>query len=54
LHLALVKGKDMSIIETPPEDRLPVETYVAEYDDGMIKEAIERGTTTRRADLLRI
>ena len=42
LHLALVKGKDMSIIETPPEDRLPVETYVAEYDDGMIKEAIER------------
>jgi len=42
LHLALVKGKDMSVIETPPEDRLPVETYVAEYDDGMIKEAIER------------
>ena len=42
LHLALVKGKDMSIIESPPEDRLPVETYVAEYEDGMVKEAIER------------
>ena len=42
LHLALVKGKDMSVIESPPEDRLPVETYVAEYDDGMVKEAIER------------
>lgn len=32
----------MSVIESPPEDRLPVETYVAEYDDGMVKEAIER------------
>ncbi|MCH3950604.1 MAG: transcription-repair coupling factor [Acidaminococcus sp.] len=42
LHLALVKGRDMSVIESPPEDRLPVETYVAEYDEGMVKEAIER------------
>ena len=42
LHLALVKGRDMSIIESPPEDRLPVETYVAEYDEGMVKEALER------------
>ena len=32
----------MSLIESPPEDRLPVETYVAEYDEGMIKEALER------------
>lgn len=42
LHLALVKSRDMSIIESPPEDRLPVETYVAEYDDGMVREALER------------
>lgn len=42
LHLALVKGRDMSIIESPPEDRLPVETYVAEYDDGMVRGALER------------
>ncbi|MGE4589757.1 MAG: transcription-repair coupling factor [Acidaminococcaceae bacterium] len=42
LHLALVNGRDMSIIESPPEDRLPVETYVAEYNDAMIKEALER------------
>ena len=42
LHLALVNGRDMSVIESPPEDRLPVETYVSEYNDGMIKEAIER------------
>lgn len=42
LHLALVNGRDMSVIESPPEDRIPVETYVSEYSDGMIKEAIER------------
>lgn len=42
LHLALVNGRDMSVIESPPEDRLPVETYVSEYNDGMIKEALER------------
>ena len=42
LHMALVNGRDMSVIESPPEDRLPVETYVSEYNDGMIKEAIER------------
>lgn len=42
LHLALVNGRDMSIIESPPEDRLPVETYVAEYNEVMIKEALER------------
>lgn len=42
LHLALVNGRDMSVIESPPEERLPVETYVAEYSSGMIKEALER------------
>ena len=41
LHLALVNGRDMSVIESP-EERLPVETYVAEYNPGMIKEALER------------
>lgn len=42
LHMALVNTRDMSVIESPPEDRLPVETYVAEYNEGMIKEALER------------
>lgn len=42
LHMALVSSRDMSVIESPPEDRLPVETYVSEYNDGMIKEALER------------
>ncbi len=42
LHMALISSRDMSVIESPPEDRLPVETYVTEYNDGLIKEAIER------------
>ncbi|MCS1409675.1 MAG: Transcription-repair-coupling factor [Verrucomicrobia subdivision 3 bacterium] len=42
LHLALMGGRDMSVIETPPPDRLPVETIVARYDEGTIVEAIER------------
>ncbi len=42
LHMAMVKARDMSVIEYPPEDRLPVQTYVAEYADGLVKEAIER------------
>ena len=42
LHMALVSGRDMSVIESPPEDRLPIETFVAEYNEGMIKEAVER------------
>ncbi|MEG1413041.1 MAG: transcription-repair coupling factor [Acidaminococcaceae bacterium] len=42
LHMALVSGRDMSVIESPPEERLPVETYVTEYNESMIKEALER------------
>lgn len=42
LHMSLVGARDMSIIETPPEDRLPVETYVVEYDQDIVREAIRR------------
>lgn len=42
LHTALVGSRDMSTIESPPEDRLPVETFVCEYNENMIREAIER------------
>ncbi|HEY8531248.1 MAG TPA: transcription-repair coupling factor, partial [Limnochorda sp.] len=42
LHMALVGVRDMSIIETPPEDRTPVRTYVVEYDPETIREAILR------------
>ncbi|OGW71268.1 MAG: transcription-repair coupling factor [Omnitrophica bacterium GWA2_41_15] len=40
LYMSLMGAKDMSIIETPPQDRLPVEVIVAEYDDNLIKKAI--------------
>lgn len=42
LHMAMVGIRDMSLIETPPEDRLPVETVVAEFDTDLIREAIRR------------
>ena len=42
LHMALVGVRDMSVIETPPEDRYPIQTYVLEYSDTLIREAIIR------------
>ena len=42
LYMSLVGIRDMSVINTPPKMRLPIETYVVEYDDQKVKEAIER------------
>jgi len=42
LHMAMVGLRDVSVIETPPEDRYPVQTYVIEHNDGVIKNALER------------
>lgn len=42
LHMSLSGIKDMSTIEEPPEDRYPVQTYVMEMDDFVIREAIEK------------
>ncbi len=42
LHMSLAGVRDMSIIETPPEERLPIRTLVAEYDETLIREAIIR------------
>jgi transcription-repair coupling factor (superfamily II helicase) len=42
LHMALAGIRDMSIIRTPPEARLPVKTFVSVYSDDIIKEAIFR------------
>jgi len=42
LHMALVGVRDMSTMETPPEDRLPIKTYIAEYDERLIREAVLR------------
>ena len=40
LYLALMGGRDISIINTPPSDMLPVETFVTYFDDNLIKNAI--------------
>ncbi|MFC2012800.1 transcription-repair coupling factor [Chloroflexota bacterium] len=42
LHMSLVSVRDMSTMETPPEERLPVKTFVAEYDDRLVREAVLR------------
>ena len=42
LHLSLLNARDMSLIETPPAERFPVQTYVIEDDDIIISEAIKR------------
>jgi transcription-repair coupling factor (superfamily II helicase) len=40
LHMSLAGIRDMSTIETPPEERLPIKTYVGAYDERVIREAI--------------
>ena len=42
LHLSLVGIRDLSIINTPPEDRMSIKTYVLEFDEDAIKSAIEK------------
>jgi transcription-repair coupling factor (superfamily II helicase) len=42
LYLALTGVRDISVIETPPEERLPVSTYVGTYDNALIRRAILR------------
>jgi len=42
LYLALTGARDMSTIQTPPHDRLPVETIATQYDERLIRDAINR------------
>jgi transcription-repair coupling factor (superfamily II helicase) len=42
LHMSMLGVRDLSVIETPPENRFPVQTYVVEYNPVLIREAIER------------
>lgn len=42
LHMSMIGVRDMSIISEPPGDRLPIQTYVIEHNDGIIKDAIEK------------
>ncbi|OLO27426.1 transcription-repair coupling factor [Alkalihalophilus pseudofirmus] len=45
LHMSMLGVRDLSVIETPPENRFPVQTYVVEYNASLVKEAIERELT---------
>ncbi|MCI8823057.1 MAG: transcription-repair coupling factor [Lachnospiraceae bacterium] len=42
LHMSLAGIRDMSVLEEPPMDRMPVQTYVCEYDEEMVRAAIHR------------
>ncbi|MFM1655452.1 transcription-repair coupling factor [Brevibacillus sp. B_LB10_24] len=42
LHMSMLGVRDLSVIETPPENRFPVQTYVMEYSPSLVREAIER------------
>lgn len=42
LHMSLVGIRDMSVLEEAPEDRLPIQTFVCEYNEEMVREAIVR------------
>ena len=42
LHMALTGAKDMSIISTPPQNRIPVETKIVSFDEPLIKKVLSR------------
>ena len=42
LHMSLIGIRDMSVLEEAPEERMPIQTYVMEYNDEMVREAIQR------------
>ena len=42
LHMSLIGIRDMSVLEEPPMDRVPIQTYVMEYDEETVREAISR------------
>ena len=42
LHMALAGMRDLSVVDTPPEDRVPIKTYVVPYDDNLVRDALLR------------
>ncbi|HIT90890.1 MAG TPA: transcription-repair coupling factor, partial [Candidatus Merdenecus merdavium] len=42
LHMSLIGIRDMSVLEEPPMDRMPIQTYVMEHNDEMVREAVNR------------
>ena len=42
LHMSLIGIRDMSLLREPPLDRMPIQTYISEYDEELVREAISR------------
>ena len=42
LHMSLIGIRDMSVLEEPPQDRMPIQTFVCEFNEEMVREAISR------------
>ena len=51
LHMSMIGVRDISIIEEPPEERYPVQTYVMEYNEDVVREAICKGNCKRRTGI---
>ena len=47
LHMSLTKIRDMSIITTPPQNRLPIETFIQEYDEALVADAVRKELARR-------
>ena len=52
LQMSLAGVRDISVIETPPEGRRPIKTYVGEYDEELVKQALEREHGRERSGVL--
>ena len=52
LHMSLIGIRDMSVLEEAPMDRMPIQTYVMEYNEEMVREAIEPRAGKGRTGLL--
>ena len=53
LHMGLVGIREISIIETPPEGRLPIKTYLQPFDERLVREAVLRELDRGGQGLLR-
>ncbi len=53
LHMALAGIRDLSVIQTPPEERQPIKTYVTAREDSLVREVVSRELDPRRPGLLR-
>ena len=54
LHMSMVGLRDMSVIETPPKDRIAIQTVVASWDDKLIPVRYRAGTRSRRPGVFRL